>query len=406
MYYRQIIDIVYPLATEGKIHIDCEKRCGSELFPVHTKETTRPPALLPVPGQGVCFALPSVNAGARRELRVVPDDLIVLSTFRFTPESQEVLREVAQSDVVFVTRTDEFLDRLPETEILCAYSVPNNVRELAPNLRWLQYPGAGVDGLRPTGLLNADSGIIITTASGIHATSISEYVFGSMLMFNRTWPEMVRLQDRHVWPRNPGWYNLGGRELIDQTLGIIGLGNIGQRIAHLAKAFGMHVIATRRSVDTDDEAEQNGQHGQQESDVDMLYPIAQLHEVLQQSDYVVLAVPLTEETEALIGEPELRAMRRNAYLVNIARGKVIDEAALIRALREQWIAGAGLDVTAEEPLPSDSPLYAMPNVILTPHIAGESVHYDSRLTALFADNLQRYRSGQPLRNLYDPARGY
>ena len=329
------------------------------------------------------------------------NDLIALSTFRFTPESQEVLRRAAQSEMVFVTRTEEFLSRLPEAEILCAYSVPNNVRELAPNLRWLQYPGAGVDGLRPTGLLNADSNVMITTASGIHATSISEYVFGSILMFNRTWPEMVRLQDRHMWPRNPGWYNLGGRELIDSTLGIIGLGNIGRQIAHLAKAFGMRVIATRRSVKTED-----GAREQQEPDVDMLYSMAQLHDLLQQSDYVVLAVPLTEETEGLIGEAELRAMRRNAYLVNIARGKAIDEDALVRALREQWIAGAGLDVTAQEPLPSDSPLYAMPNVILTPHIAGESIHYDQRLTTLFADNLQRYRSGKPLRNMYDPARGY
>jgi phosphoglycerate dehydrogenase-like enzyme len=328
----------------------------------------------------------------------VSNNLIVLSTFRFTPESQELLRQASQAETVFVTRTEEFLARLPEAEILCAYSVPNNVRELAPNLRWLQFPGAGVDSLRPTGLLNADSGIIITTASGIHAASISEYVFGSMLMFNRSWPEMVRFQDRHMWPRNSSWYNLGGRELVDQTLGIIGLGSIGRQIAHLGKAFGMRVIATRRSAGTAD--------GQQEPDVDTLYPMEQLHEVLQQSDYVVLAVPLTPETEGLIGEPELRAMRRNAYLINIARGKVVDEDALIRALREQWIAGAGLDVTAEEPLPSDSPLYAMQNVILTPHISGESVYYEQRLAAIFADNLQRYRSDQPLRNQYDPTRGY
>ena len=326
------------------------------------------------------------------------NDKIVLSTYRFTAESQKILREAAQSEMVFVTRTEDFLVRLPQTEVLCAYGVPNNLRELASNLRWLQFPGAGVDSLRPTGLLDADSGVTITTASGIHAASISEYVFGSMLMFNRSWPEMVRLQDRHIWPRNSSWYNLGGRELVDQTLGIIGLGSIGRQIAHLGKAFGMRVIATRRSAS---EADQ-----QQEPDVDQLYPMSQLHEVLQQSDYVVLAVPLTSETENLIGEPELRAMRRNAYLVNIARGKVIDEDALIRALREQWIAGAGLDVTAEEPLPSESPLYAMPNVILTPHISGESEHYERRLADLFADNLRRYRSGQPLRNQYDPARGY
>lgn len=326
------------------------------------------------------------------------NDLIVLSTFRFTPESQELLREAAQSAAVFVTRTEEFLARLPEAEILCAFSVPPNVRELAPNLRWLQFPGAGVDSLRPTGLLNTDSGIIIATASGIHSTSISEYVFGSMLMFNRSWPEMVRLQDRHMWPRNSSWYNLGGRELIDQTLGIVGLGNIGRQIAHLGKAFGMRVIATRRSA--------GAAHEQPEPDVDTLYPMGQLHEVLQQSDYVVLAVPLTPETAGLIGEPELRAMRQSAYLVNIARGKVIDEDALIRALREQWIAGAGLDVTAEEPLPSESPLYTMPNVILTPHISGESIHYEQRLAALFADNLRHYRSGRPLRNQFDPTRGY
>jgi len=328
----------------------------------------------------------------------VSNDRIVLSTFRFTPESQELLREAAQSATVFVTRTEEFLARLPEAEILCAYRVPHNVRELAPNLRWLQFAGAGVDGLRPTGLLNADIGIMITTASGIHTNSISEYVFGSMLMFNRSWPEMVRLQDRHMWPRNSSWYNLGGRDLVDQTLGIVGLGRIGRQIAHLGKAFGMRVIATRRSIGVTP--------GEQEPDVDALYPMELFHEFLQQSDYVVLAVPLTPETVGLIGEPELRAMRRNSYLVNIARGKVIDEDALIRALREQWIAGAGLDVTAEEPLPAESPLYSMSNVILTPHISGESVYYEQRLAVLFADNLRRYRSGQPLHNQFDPTRGY
>jgi phosphoglycerate dehydrogenase-like enzyme len=140
--------------------------------------------------------------------------------------------------------------------------------------------------------------------------------------------------------------------------------------------------------------------------VDQSFPPEQLHELLHLSDYVVISVPLTRETEKLIGETELRTMRRNAYLVNIARGRVIDEQALVRALREGWIAGAGLDVTEEEPLPSESPLYSMPNVILTPHISGNSAHYDTRLAALFADNLKRYRIGQQLQNRYDPSRGY
>lgn len=323
----------------------------------------------------------------------------VISTFSFSPESLAILREAADAEVLCITRTNEFkefLTHLQEAEVLCAYSLPDNVRELAPNLRWLQYPGAGVDSLAPTGLLAPDSGIIVTTASGIHAINISEYVFGSMLMFNRSWPEMVRLQDRHVWPRNANWYNLKARELAGQTLGIIGLGSIGRRIAQLGHAFGMTVLAMRRSASSDE----------QDPDVDQLYAPEQLHELLSRSDYVVLATPLTATTEKMIGEPELRAMKPNAYLVNIARGRIIDEAVLIRALKEGWIAGAGLDVTDQEPLPADSPLYSMPNVILTPHISGASDNYDKRLTALFADNLRRYRAGQPLLNQYDPQRGY
>jgi len=274
--------------------------------------------------------------------------------------------------------------------------MPDNWRALAPHLRWLQCSGAGVDGLQPTGVLDSDSGVIVTTATGIHATTISEYVFGSMLMFNRNWPEMMRLQVRHIWPRSANWYNLSRRELMDQTLAIIGLGHIGRRVAHLGRAFGMRVLATRRSVS----------EGEQDPDVDQLYPMERLHDVLRESDYIVLAVPLTPETDKLIGEPELRVMRNNAYLVNVARGRVIDEAALIRALREGWIGGAGLDVATEEPLSSNSPLYTMPNVILTPHISGVSVHYDDRLTKLFADNLRRYRAGETLRNRYEPQRGY
>jgi phosphoglycerate dehydrogenase-like enzyme len=215
-------------------------------------------------------------------------------------------------------------------------------------------------------------------------------------MFNRTWPEMVRLQDRHVWPRSANWYKLGGRELDNQTLGIIGLGSIGRRVAQLGKAFGMHVLATRRTV----------HGGESDPDVDQIYPMERLHDMLRQCDYVVLAVPLTAQTERLIGEAELRAMRPHTYLVNVARGQIVDEKVLIRALQEGWIAGAGLDVAEEEPLPSDSPLFSLPNVILTPHISGVSVHYDKRLTELFVDNLQRYRSNRPLRNLYDPVRGY
>ena len=325
------------------------------------------------------------------------DGLKVISTYRFSQESQAYLQKAAGTEVLCITNTDEFRARLKEAEILCAYWLPDDWRVLAPNLRWLQCSATGVDGLQPTGILDEQSGVQVTTAVGINTVPIGEYVFGSMLMFNRTWPEMVRLQDKHIWPRSINWYRLGGSELADCTLGIVGLGSIGRRVAQLARAFGMRVVATRRSVT-------EGQ--QSDADVDKLYAPSNLHEMLHECDYVVLCVPLTLETERMIGEAELRAMRKNAYLVNVARGRVIDEAVLIRALQEGWIAGAGLDVAEEEPLPSTSPLYSMPNVILTPHVSGVSNHYDERLSELFADNLRRYRNGESLRNRYEPQRGY
>jgi phosphoglycerate dehydrogenase-like enzyme len=328
---------------------------------------------------------------------IVPSRLKVVTTFPFSAESQQLLKEAAAPEAVVMTTADELSAHLSDAEIVCSYSIPPDWRTLAPKLQWLQFPGAGVDSLAKTGMLDADSGVIVTTAAGIHAETISEYVFGSMLMFNWNWPQMMRLQDEHVWARSATWYHLGGRELAGQTLGIIGLGHIGRRIAQLGHAFGMRVLGVRRSINAS---------GEQLQDVDQYFQSEQLHEFLPQCDYIVISVPLTQETEKLIGKAELRIMRRNAYLVNIARGRVVDEQALIQALHDGWIAGAGLDVTEVEPLPSDSPLYSMPNVILTPHISGNSVHYDARLAALFADNLRRYRSGQQLQNRYEPSRGY
>ena len=343
--------------------------------------------------------------------------LKVVTTFPFTAASQSILREAAAAEVLFIHRPQALVDHLAEAEILCAYSVPADWRERAPHLRWLQYPGAGVDALRSSGLLDAKSGVMVTTATGIHATTISEYVFGSMLMFNWNWPQMVRLQDRHIWARSANWYNLGGRELAGQTLGVVGLGHIGRRVAQLGHAFGMRVVGMRRSThppvsseegtgEDDEESSLHAGNIQEVEGVDAFYTPDRLHEMLSLCDYVVLSVPLTRETEKMIGEAELRAMRPHGYLVNLARGRVVDEQALIRALSEGWIAGAGLDVTEEEPLPADSPLYSMQNVILTPHISGASVYYDSRLAGLFAENLRRYRAGEPLLNLYDAARGY
>ncbi|HEU5366890.1 MAG TPA: D-2-hydroxyacid dehydrogenase [Ktedonobacterales bacterium] len=325
------------------------------------------------------------------------DAPLVLTNFRFNPPDLEKIREAAgKGQVIFTPDRDEFDRMLARAEVVCAFQVPEDILERAPHLRWYQFPGAGVDNLQRTGLLSATSPVVVTSVAGIHAIPISEYVFASMLMFAHHFPEMVLAQQRHDWAIGRRWNALRGAELAGKTLGVIGLGGIGRRIAQLGRAFGMHVLGLRRSAGS----------SASDPDVDELYPSNRLRDLLGACDYVVLAVPLTAETERLIGEHELLAMRPNAYLVNISRGRVIDEQALIRALESGWIAGAGLDVTVEEPLPQDNPLWDMPNVILTPHMSGLTDQYSARLTEIFAENLHRYRAGQPLLHIVDPTLGY
>ena len=263
---------------------------------------------------------------------------------------------------------------------------------VAPRLKWIQVTGAGIDYLQGQPIMKSD--VIITNAR-IFGTPIAEYVFGSMLSFSRNFPQMLPgFQKEREWPEDP-WKMHVGRELHNSTLGIVGYGDIGRAVARIGRGFGMRVVATRGTASKP----------YQQDDVQIL-PAHYLKDLLAMSDFVVICVPLAPETEGLIGHEELKAMKPNAYLVNIARGKVIDETALITALREGWIAGAGLDVFAEEPLPRDSELFDLPNVILTPHIAGISTGYGDRITDLFCENLRRYLKGEPLLNVVDKERGY
>ena len=235
-----------------------------------------------------------------------------------------------------------------------------------------------------------ESPVTLTNVSGIHATPIGEVVLQYMLMFVKRAP----LHFQHKLERR--WNRLTPTVLRSKTVGIVGLGSIGREVARLAKAFGMRVLATRRS------AKQAGRTRY----VDMLLPPEKLKELLAESDFVVLALPLTPETSQIIGEDELRAMKSTAYLINIARGDVVDEEALTRALEENRIAGAGLDVFATEPLPPDSKLWELPNVILSPHVAGGMEDYVPRATEVFLENLARYTSGRKLLKAVDKNRGY
>jgi phosphoglycerate dehydrogenase-like enzyme len=251
-----------------------------------------------------------------------------------------------------------------------------------------------------------ESEVTITTVSGIHATPIAEYVFASLLAHRWRVALWTHCQREGKWPSGR-WQLFARPELRDSTLGIVGYGSIGREVGRLGQAFGMRVLALRRT----DERAKSGYAEQDTGDPTgnipaRFYPPGALHQMLSECDYVVIAVPLTAETTHLIGEAELQAMKPTAYLVNIARGAIVDEAALVQALREGWIAGAGLDVFEQEPLPADSPLWDLENVLISPHVAGFTPHYDQRAAALFADNLGHYLSGKPLLNRVNKAQGY
>jgi len=253
--------------------------------------------------------------------------------------------------------------------------------------KWIQTMSAGID-LLPEEIRR--SRIRIVNTSGLHGTPMGEMVLEIMLMFAKDAPACFRMKQAREWKR------FRPKLLKGQTVGILGLGVVGREIARLCKAFGMKVIGIRRS----------GQPEHPFPEVDRVYPREQLLEVLAESDYIVLALPHTKETRSLIGEQELRGMKPSAFLINLARGAIVDEGALVRALEEKWIAGAGLDVFLKEPLPPESKFYELPNVIFSPHISGDMPDYESRATGVFCENLRRYLSGEPFLHEVDPEKEY
>ncbi len=264
---------------------------------------------------------------------------------------------------------------------------PKNLLERTGRLKWIQTMSAGVD-LMPEEIRK--SRVKIVNATGLHGTPMGEMVLEMMLMFAKDAPACFQMKQAREWRR------FRPKLLKGQTVGILGLGVVGREIARLCKAFGMKVIGIRRS----------GQPELPFPEVDRVYPPGQLPEVLAESDFVVLALPLTKETRCLIGEKELRGMKPTAFLINPARGAIVDEGALVRALEEKWIAGAGLDVFIKEPLPPESRFYELPNVIFNPHISGDMPDYELHATEVFCENLRRYLAGEPFLHEVDQGKGY
>ncbi|MBN1681019.1 MAG: D-2-hydroxyacid dehydrogenase [Anaerolineae bacterium] len=279
---------------------------------------------------------------------------------------------------------------------------------LAPKLRWIQVHSAGVDHLRDQSITQADD-VIITTTSGIHTTNITEYVMMMMLAFGHRLPLMMANKTNAHWPESHEYDDFLPQELRGSTVGIVGYGSIGREIARIARAFGLSVLAVKRDVrqPTDHDSYVIPGTGDPNGECfDRLYPPEALNTMVRECDFVVITVPLTDDTHLMFGPDTFEAMKPSAYLINVGRGGVIDEQALLHALQNDQIAGAALDVFHAEPLPADSPLWKQPNLIISPHVSGNTSDYNQRAVALFVENLERYLAGKSLLNRVEAARGY
>lgn len=317
----------------------------------------------------ISFDLPSVNV---ERIRGVSPSLEVVQS----EDKEAALRLIEDADVLFAG----FFSR----ELFLA----------ARRLKWIQAWGAGVDRFLFPEVM--DSPVTLTSAAGVHPTPISEHVLGMMLCFCRKLHVSIRNQAERKWERFESEdASEQVEELSGKTLGVVGLGRIGAEIARKAKCLGMRVIATRRDPSRPASA-----------GVERLVPPVDLDQLLADSDFVVLSLPLTSETRGMIGETQLRSMKQRGYIINVSRGKIVQEDKLIEALKKGWIAGAGLDTFENEPLPESSELWGFKNVIITPHVAGQTPYYMERLTSIFCENLSRFIREQPLINVVDKTLGY
>ena len=304
-------------------------------------------------------------------------------------------------------RTNEDVYALVEggCDVMLGFRVPDDLKQRVPTLKWIQLLSAGADHVGSWISKNAD--IPVTTSSGIHATPISEYTLASMLAYAHRLHTMIRAQLRHEWHRRGGFMDTI-EELRGKTLGVIGYGSIGRETARLADAMGMRVLALKRKpIDRLDPGWCPEGLGDPEGTIpEKYFGPDSCEAILSESDYITVTLPLTSSTRKFIGAKEIAAMKPGAYIVNIGRGEVIDEAALIDALRAGRIGGAGLDVFEHEPLEASSPLWDMENVILTPHMSGANRGYMEKACELFVENLRRFTTGKELLNRVDPVHGY
>jgi len=298
-------------------------------------------------------------------------------------------------DSVNLTRISPDAPNLTETlgtadGVLCG-SFPPNMRAAAQQLKWVQFWSAGVDGKLYTELFA--NGIAVCTGAGIHSASAAEHVLSLMLAFARGLPQSFAAQQNRDWEARKAILD-AQFELEGKTVGIVGTGVIGQAIGKRCQGLGMKTVGTRRDPSKPTEG------------IDVLLSHIQYHDLILSSDFIVLALPLTNSTRMIFGEDEIEILRKGTYLFNIGRGDLIDPAWVYRALKNGWLAGAGLDVFPEEPLPPDSPFWELPNCIITPHVGGNTPEYWPRFARLVATQIERLQRNDSPTNLVSKDLGY
>ncbi len=314
-----------------------------------------------------------------------PFKIVVHNPLGMEPRSLAAIRDAApQAQLVHAT-TQDLAAELIDAQVFFGYCDPA-VFAQAQHLQWIQTSSAGLDAILTPALIQR--GLLVTNASGVHAPQMAEAAWAMTLSLIRCLPLYSRQQREHDWEWGPIDCLTGS------TAGIIGLGGTGRRFAHIAAAFGMHILA----VDPHEPP--------RPTCVESIWGLERLDELIAASKVLLVACPYTSDTHHLLNAARLRRMPADAVLVNIARGDIIDQNALIETLQSGHLLGAGLDVTEVEPLPQDSPLWDLPNLVLTPHCAGASPHRNRRVTGLFCENLRRYQTGAVLLNLVDQQRGY
>jgi phosphoglycerate dehydrogenase-like enzyme len=334
----------------------------------------------------------------------------MLITLQLDESLLEKIRQVSEQINIHhypVKQASEIPDEVwNKTQVLYTYRVIPEPGK-APNLRWLQYDLAGVDKLLEFPLVQKE-GLIITTLSGANAVQVAEHALAMLLALCRRFPTLMELQLKNQWMSDKT-QRYKPQELRGSTVGIVGYGSVGRQIARLLSSFDVKILAAKRDVMHPEYIGYMPEKNMGDPQADLLtrlYPIEALRSMFSECDYVFITLPLTEKTRGIVGKSQLEALKPGAMLVDVSRGGVLDLQALTGIMQEGKLGGAGLDVFPDEPLPTDSPLWKLPNVLISPHVAGFSQSYSQNAVALFVENLKRYLNGQSLYNQLDIERGY